>query len=291
VNWKAWFVAGRFFVIPFLLVPFSLAANLIAGFDLAAWLQSMVAVGGIWISAHYINDWRDFVRGVDKFRGGSVAKAYTAASQILPAGLLTVRDCKLSALGFMICSLVVFVWFAPLRLDLLVLYLLGITLALTYTDWLKPNRFTPELTFFVAFALVPTIPYTWVRGFDQAALSLGFLGGMIGLLGFAVDQLPDVRRVTQIRNLAELLFKTKIRLTEVVWFFVTAIYVLQMGFVLLGWLPTGSLLTIFALPLSHIASIFLSHEVGKGQLLILAWVTIYWLLLGFGATILSTTPP
>ena len=279
---KAWIVAGRVFVIPFLLIPLTFLGVALSGFDLVRWGIAMLVVGSVWMAGHYINNWRDFVLGVDKREGGSVAKAYTAAPHILPWGLLSVRTVKLTAAGFLLLGILAFSLWAPLRLDTLVLFLVGVTIALTYTDYIKPRRGS-ELSWFLAMFAVVAFSYSVVRPFDRTALVAGVVIGMIGPMLHVIDQVQDIKKVIHIRSLAELVFKTRIRLSAILWFYFTAIFVLQIGFILLGWMPKGTLISIFTLPIAHIASVFVDYEIGKGAMLVLFWVASYSVLAGLGA--------
>ncbi|MBW2560827.1 MAG: UbiA family prenyltransferase [Deltaproteobacteria bacterium] len=278
---RAWITAQRFFVLP-LLLSFTFFGASLAGLDPGAWATAMLVTGSVWISSHNVNNWRDFVRGVDRVRGGSVAKSYTAANQILPRGLLSVRTVKLTAAGWVALSLAALACLAPLRPDTLALYCLGLATALTYTDLWKPAGLGPACAFVAFFALV-SFSYSVARPFDSTAAGAGALAGMLWFHALLLDQLPDVRGpVRRAKDLAEMAFKAELRPSSIFWFGVTAVYVMQTGFVLLGWLPSGTLLSVLSLPLAHVAGIALDFDFQRGMLVGIVWMNGFALLAGAG---------
>jgi len=278
---RAWVGAQRFFVLP-LLLSFTFFGTSLAGFDPRAWAAAMLVTGSVWISSHNINNWRDFVRGVDRARGGSVAKSYTAACQILPRGLLSLRTVKLTAAGWVALSLVALACLVPARPDTLALYCLGLAMALTYTDLWKPAGLGPACAF-VAFLALVSFSYSVVRPFDSTAAAAGALAGMLWSHMFLLDQLPDVRGpVRRAKNLVEMIFKAELRPSSLFWFGATAVFVMQMGFVLLGWLHGGTLLSVLSLPLAHVAGIALDFDFQRGVLVGIAWMNGFALLAGAG---------
>lgn len=279
---KAWFIAARLFVLP-LLFAFSFFGNALAGFNVSMWAVAVIVTGSVWICAHFVNDWRDYALGVDKLNGGSTAKSYTGASQIIPLGLLSVRAVQLSAIGLLLLSAFSFALFVPLRLDTVIIYCLGVTMALTYTDYFKP-RGIGEICFFIMLFSVLALSYSIVEQFNLTALAVGTLAGMIGVMLPSMDHFPDIQGpLDKVTNLAELLFKTKMRLSGMYWFLVTALFTMQMGFTILNWLPQLSLFTLFTLPLAHISGVFLDYNIRKGVPLVLLWSICYMLLGGVGA--------
>jgi len=98
---KAWITAGRFFAAPWILVNTFLGVKL-AGFDLSAWMLGFAIVFSVMLSSHYMNAWRDYIRGFDRLEEGSKAKLYTAASQLIPRGEFTVAEAKAATLGWLL---------------------------------------------------------------------------------------------------------------------------------------------------------------------------------------------
>ena len=137
---KAWFVAGRFFAVPWLLCNTLLGVTL-AGFSLYKWLLAFVITTCVLTAGHYLNNIVDYRRGLDKPEGGSKAKAYTSASQVLPSGALSVSTMVLTVFIFLLVGLTLFYCYCPHRFDILVFFVLGVAMTLGYHD-LKIHNFS-----------------------------------------------------------------------------------------------------------------------------------------------------
>lgn len=279
---KAWFIAGRFFALPSIVVPLSFFAAALAGFNFTKWLVSLLIAGSAWLATNFLNDWRDYVLGADKTSGGSIAKPYTAGSQVLPRGWLSIRTIQLTVLALLSISFTAFITLAPLRLDTVTLYSLGVALGLSYTDYWKPRR-GYELCLCLALFVLIGFCYTVIRPFNPGILAAaGLIGGMIGILLQLVDRYPDIQESEYVKSLADLLFKAKLKFSGVFWFLITGIFTMQTGFVLLGWLPNSTLISLFSLPVAHISGIFLDYDFEKGSLLLLLWIGLYFTFAGLG---------
>jgi len=155
-------------------------------------------------------------------------------------------------------------------------------MALTYTDLWKPAGLGFACWFLAFFALV-SFSYSVARPFDSTAAGAGALAGMLLFGFFLIDQLPDVRGpVRRAKSLAEMAFKAELRPSSIFWFGATAVFVMQTGFVLLGWLPSGTLLSVLSLPLAHITGIVLDFDLHRGTPIGLMWINSFALLAGAG---------
>jgi len=281
---KAWIVSARLFVIPWMLVN-TLYGVVLAGFELSQWILSFGIVTSLLLMAHFINNWRDFVKGVDEV---SEAKPYTVASQILPRGFLSVRTMKLSALFFGLLSLSLLMAYGPLRVDVISLYLLGVLMAVSYTDFFKP-RGLGEVALFLGHGFgAVSLAYSLIRPIDLTGISAGFLIGMFTGILYSLDQWQDVKTdfVKKASDLAWMIFKANIRISVLWWFAITATLVMQMGFVLMGVLPAVTLIAVFILPVAHVVGILLDYNFQKGILLALLCLWLYPLLQSFGMAFL-----
>ncbi|RLD17594.1 MAG: hypothetical protein DRI33_04885, partial [Caldiserica bacterium] len=135
---KAWIITGRFFAAPWIFTNTLLGVKL-AGFDFKTWMLSFVIVLTALLGSHYLNAWRDWTLGFDKIENGSRIKPYTAASQVLPRGWLTLKEVKLSTFALFILSIIIFILYAPKRLDTIALFIMGLSVAIAYTDFFKPR--------------------------------------------------------------------------------------------------------------------------------------------------------
>ena len=270
---KAWFIAIRVFALPWMLVN-TLFGVCMAGFSLEKWLLAFGISSAILMTAHLINSWRDFVKGLDRINGSKV-KPYTAGSQVLPRGWLTLKEVQISAI-LMLSISTLLMSLAPIRLDTILLYLLGVAIALTYTDFFKP-RGLGEIALFLGHGFGTTsLAYSLIKPLDFKGLAVGIMLGFWAGIVYTVDQWQDVETdfAHRVKNLAYIVFKANMKISQVWYFLVTGSIVMQLAFVLMGIMPPKTLITIFLLPLEHIAGIMLDYQFEKGAFLAL---TSMWL--------------
>jgi len=279
---KAWIIAARIFSWPWLLVNALFGVSL-AGFEPAKWLLAFAIATLVLTSGHFFNSWVDYVRGFDKVEGGSKPKPYTAGSQVLPRGWLSLRTIKISTfalLGFAAFLLT----FAPTRAEVYGLFVLVVFSVFAYSLWLKPKGLG-EVGLFLGHGFATTsFAYSLVKPLDLAGLVAGvFLGFWAGVV-YTVDQYEDVVTdfTRRVKNLAYMMFKADMRISQLWYFLVTGSYVLQFGFIMLGLFPVKTLLSLFILPLCHVAGVLLDYNLEKGVLLGLAVMWLNALLMSVG---------
>ncbi len=259
----------------------------LAGFNLRDWILAFVITSCVLLVSHFINAWRDFVKGLDRVEGGSRVKPYTVASQVLPRGWLSLRVVKVSALAFLLLSFILVLLFAPRRFDLWILYCIGVAIALTYTDFFKP-RGLGEIALFLGHGFgTTTFAYSFVKPINAEAISAGVLLGVFASVCYTIDQYQDVETdfARRVKNLAYLVFKANMRISQLWWFLVTASLTMQAGLVLMGWLPSKTMLTVFCLPLAHVVGILLDYDFSKGVLIGLLNMWLYALLMALGVLV------
>ena len=276
-KWMFW--AARPFAIPWVFVNTLLGATL-AGIDWLKWFVAFVIVGMVLVASHYINSWRDFVRGFDKLDEGSTAKSYTSASQILPRGLLDTSDVTRGALVLLALAIALMVVYAPKRIDVWGLFALGIFLAVTYTDFWK-TRGLGELALFLGHGWgTTTFTYSLIKPIDVEGIMVGVLLGILAALVYTLDQYPDVETDfgKKAKDLAYLMFKAEVKPSSYLWFSASAVAFLTVVFVLLGWLPREILVGLLCMPIFHIAGLVIDYDYEKGTLIGLVAVWLYPLL-------------
>ena len=277
---RAWIIAGRFFAAPWIAVNTFLGVKL-AGFDLNAWLLSFAIVFSILLSAHYMNAWRDYVRGLDSLEEGSKAKPYTAASQLIPRGEFTVTEAKAATIGWLLIAIGLFILFAPKRIDTIALLLLGIFVAVTYSDFWKVKGLG-EIALFLGHGFgACTFAYSIVKPVTLEALAAGVVLGMWAGILYTIDQWQDVETdfAKRVKNYAYLIARANMKLSTFYYFAVTAIVTIHFGFVLMGLLPTSTLKTILLLPLFHFTGVLLDYHFEKGVMICLLGMWIYPILM------------
>jgi len=272
---KAWLIAGRFFAAPWMLVNTLLGVTL-AGFNPTTWLLSFLTVLSVLTAGHFLNGWRDYVKGLDEVDEGSTAKPYTAGSQVLPQGWLSLRTVKISSIVFFVLS-VLLLSLAPRRVDVYLLYVLGVSMALTYTDLFKP-RALGEVSLFLGHGLGSTcFAYSLVKPVDLTGLSAGVLLGFWAGIVHTIDQWQDVTTdfSQKVKSIAFMVFKANMKISQLWYFLITGSIVMQLGMVLMGLFPPETLATIFILPLAHITGILLDYQFNKGVMLALLTMWLY----------------
>ena len=272
---KAWIIAGRFFAAPWIVVNTLLGVKL-AGFNFDAWMLSFVIVLSVLLAGHYMNAWRDYTLGFDQLENGSKAKPYTAASQVLPRGWLTLKEVKLSTFAFFALSIIIFILYAPKRADTIALFLLGIFVATTYSDWWKPKGFG-EVALFLGHGFgASTFAYSLVRPITAEALAAGTLLGLLAGVSYTVDQWQDVETdfSRRVKNYAYLITKANMRLSTFFYFAVTVVVTIHLAFVLMGILRASTLKALLLMPLFQFSGALLDYQFEKG---VWAALTAIWL--------------
>ncbi|MDI6886732.1 MAG: hypothetical protein QMD22_10440, partial [archaeon] len=128
--------------------------------------------------------------------------------------------------------------------------------------------------------------YLLVKDFDMCCMSISTLLAFLVFSFYIVDQLPDVKGPTEkMKGLIGSIVNGGIKPSSFFWFSVTACYILQFGFVLLNWLPFGTLFSIFSLPLAHITGVMVDYRIEQGAKLGLLWMIAFVLGMGFGGTV------
>jgi len=277
---KAWITATRPFAAPWMVFN-TLFGVTLAGFDSGKWLLAFLTVTSVLIGGHFLNSWRDFVKGIDKVVEGSIPKPYTMGSQVLPLGLLSLDTIRNSAILWFLVSLS-FVVLAPVRADIWILYGIGVIMALTYTDFWKVKGLG-EVALFVGhgFATVG-FSYALVKPLDITGVAGGLMIGVLIGLVYTIDQWQDVDTDfgRKVKNLAGIIFRTDMKISQYWFFAATGSIVFQFGLVLFGWLPIYTLGTVFLLMFAPIIGVFLDYDFDKG---ILMAVLYLWLVPAFAA--------
>ncbi|MBW2671890.1 MAG: prenyltransferase [Deltaproteobacteria bacterium] len=282
---RAWLIVLRPFALPWMAVNTLFGASLAAGGwpGLGAWLHGFLIVSLVLLFAHLVNALRDFALGLDKIDDGSAAKPYTAGCQVIPRGWLSAKEVWAGALVLLALSLVLLA-LAPLRLDVWILYTLGVAMAATYTDFFKPHGLGEVALFLGHGFAATTLAYTVLRPLTFQGLSAGVLMGLWAGLVYTVDQWQDTATdfLRRASSLAFLVVKGEMKVSQIWFFLVTAAYVTQVGTIMMGMLPAATLVSVFILPLCHVAGILLDAEFDKGVFVALVCMWAFALLCALG---------
>jgi len=280
---KAWFVSLRPFTV-FWMAANCLLGLALAGFELSAWILAFGITNSILFAGHLLNNIRDFQKGLDKVEEGSEEKAYTSASKILPSGILSVKTMLVSALAFVGLGTTLLLIFCPVRWDVWLLFFLGVAMIGSYTDFWKPRGF-PEISLFLGHGVATTaFAYSLVEPVSLTAVSAGVLMGLFAASLSTLDAWKDVETdyAQRVRNLAWTIAQANLPISQFCIGSLMMIYVVQMGMVLMGLLPSMTLLTVFLLPLGHLTNIILEKDFDKGVMLYLLMMWLFAILMSLG---------
>jgi hypothetical protein len=257
---------------------------MLAGFNLYTFiLATLIANIGLF-AVHYWNNWRDWARGVDKLEpGGSIAKPYTAASQLIPYGLMTWWENALLGALCLATAAALFVLFAPKTIYTVALFSMGVLLVATYTDRFKP-RGLGEVALFLGHGFgVSTFAYALTLGYvDLKAVALGMILGLHAATFYTVDQWQDAVASGfkgRVSSLAELLIGAKVSISQYYYGAVTGIVAIHIAFALMGLLPASTLKAILLLPYFHLAGMTMEYRFVKGVILALTGMVLYPILM------------
>lgn len=282
-KFKAWFITGRYFAVPWILANTLLGATL-AGFDLMRWIDASMIFIAVLISAHYINAWRDYVRGVDRIDDGSMAKPYTAGSQMLPRGYISLNAVKTTSVILVLISMAMFWLLVDIRWDTFILYHLGLAMALTYTDVFKPKGFG-EIALFLGHGFTTTaFAYAVIRPLDMVGTSAGIVLGLLAGMMYTIDQLQDVDTdfAKRIKNFAYLVTKAEIKTSHFFWFAITAVITIHLAIAIIGWIPEKTLVALFLLPYFHFVGVMFDYNFDRATLMGLLGMWMYPVLMAAG---------
>jgi len=228
-----------------------------------------------------MNAWRDWVLGFDKPENGSRAKPYTAASQVLPRGWLTLQEVKASTFAFFALSIIIFILYAPKRADTIILFIMGLSVAATYSDWWKPKGFGEAALFLGHGFGACTFAYSVVRPVTAEALAAGTLLGLLAGMIYTIDQWQDVETdfARRVKNYAYLLARANMRLSTFFYFAVTAVVTIHLAFVLMGILRASTLKALLLMPLFHFSGVLLDYQFEKGVWAALVAIWLYPILM------------
>lgn len=281
---KAYWISLRAFTV------FWILANTILAVGCAAYwhnhisffqaLAAFLTVNFVLFFAHEMNNLIDYLRGVDKLEKGSQAKAYTAASQLLPSGQITETETKL--LGLLCLSIGLIFFYFVFNIYTLIFLILGVFLAIAYSPIFKRYGFQ-ELSLALGHGIATTcFVYSAIVPFDYkifltSSIPAIFAGGMITL-----DAWKDIETdlASKVKTYAQKLFELKVTPSAYgSWIFSVAVLA-HFALILLDVLPPITLAALLSIPFFHLSSVMLNQKFDKGFLLFLIGMWIYPLLIG-----------
>lgn len=283
---KAWIISTRAFALPWA-VGYALFGALLAGVsDWSAALGACITVSLVLLAGHFINNYRDVERGVDPIVSDpeearkiiSSIKPYTAAAWIVPLQITSIRFQKASAVAMLLLSMLAYCLLVPKTLYTLVFYVIGVFMAISYTDFWKPKRIG-EAAAFIGHGFATTAFGYLAQSPDILnAMLAGVVPGFISALAYSVDQYLDIKTdfVERVRSIAEAWFNSRLPLGLYVLAIVAFLYHLLTAWVALGIYPKGVLLAYILLPfyLLTIARVEYDREKGVRDAAVLTTIAL-----------------
>ena len=280
---RSWISAGRFVFFPWILLN-SLFGAVLGSFYLLDWFLSFLVSFSMLTMGHYINDWRDFVNGIDKKKEGSLNKPYTDAPQILPRGLLSLRTVKISALLFGLIGIIILLVSFEFRIDSFLFFVIGTLTALTYTDIAKPLGIGEVYLFLGHGFSTVCFTYSILNGIDLVAILGGSLLGFWAATAYTIDQWKDIKADYNngISTFAHKLSKNGVEVSQWWGFVVIGSLLIQSVLILTKVLPIITCITFLTIPLAWFIKNKLTEDFDEGLLLVVVCMWSYTALLVAG---------
>lgn len=246
---------------------------------------AFLCVNFVLFFAHEMNNLIDYIRGVDKLEEGSQAKAYTAASQLLPSGQMTTAET--TALGLACLTIGTMCLYFIFNIYTLIFAAIGVFLAITYTPIFKRYGFQ-ELALALGHGIATTcFVYSAVAPFSYkifltSAIPAIFAAGMITL-----DAWKDIETdlASRVKSYAQKLFELNVSPGSYGSWIFSVVVLAHFALILLNILPAITLAALFTIPLFHLSSVMINQHFDKGFLLYLIGMWAYPLMIG-GALLL-----
>lgn len=279
-KFELWLISGRHFTLP-MLFAFTFFAIVVAEGTLMDWVWTTLIIGTLWTASHYFNNYFDWRSGIDRISGGSIAKSYSASPLVLPYKLLSPTTVIVSAWAFVILSgIFLFISAAPLRIY--PFWVIGAFCAIFYTTVFKTRKIG-VICVWLSFFSLGCAAYFFVNPYNMNGVMVGFFPAIMIFTMWTFNQIADENApIEKAKGLIEKFVKGGTKQSSFFWFSVCSIFIIQFSAALLGWLPEGIMLSIFALPIAHLAGITIDYE-EKGAILVILWITLHTFFMGLGA--------
>jgi len=257
-DWlELWVISARVFALPWV-VLFTLFGGLLVG--VSNWVTmgiGMLIVALVTMSGHFINNFRDVELGIDKFVDSperakktiSTLKPYTAASWLVPLRITSIRFQKLNAIALALIAFILQCLFMPLRTW--PAFIIGSTVALTYTDFFK-RKHLGEVAAFLGHGFSTVL-------YGVLSQSTSFLYGsvaavppaLLSSLAYSVDQFIDIKTdfVYRVRSIYESWFNSKMPISLYVIIALWAFIMVVIAWVAAEIYPKNILLIMAIIPL------------------------------------------
>ena len=253
VEWLyVWGMSTRWFALLWTFLSGLFGVLLAGTFVEIDWYYAFCAIGvtqSLLLASHFMNNFRDYERGVDDAKDPSEVKDYTGASALVPLGITSVRFQKVNTIVFALLS-AVFLWpllSLPWLPQILFIYFWGVFIAFAYTDLFKPNGMG-ELGIFLGQCLAVSVatfisqtPLTtgnwWQIIFAMVPISFA------GAFFYSIDQYQDAESdmTKRVRNWAILLWRSRLPLGLYILMGYTFVLFVQHVAITVGILPIISL--------------------------------------------------
>jgi 1,4-dihydroxy-2-naphthoate octaprenyltransferase len=275
-HWlAAWLISARLFAVPWVLLYTLFGALLASVRDWVSAVGTIPVVVCILLASHFRNNYRDVELGVDKYVENieeakkviSTIKPYTAAAWLVPLRITPVWFQKVNERLFIALSVVIYVflvkpWLNPYTIPI---YLLGVALGLSYTDFFK-RKGIGEVAAFIGHGWATTI-FGYIsqsQNFTTAILA-GIAPGLLSAFAYSIDQYVDLKTdfVRRVRSIAEAWFNSKLPLgVYIIAIYFSFIHLVTL-MVAVGIYPKGILLVYAVTPIILLVSARIEYNRDK----------------------------
>jgi len=257
----AWAISTRAFALPWVFL-YTLFGALLAGIvDAKAALGACLTTVFALLVAHFRNNYRDVELGIDRFvddpeearRIVSSLKPYTAAAWLVPLRITSIRFQKANELLFLGLSLTTYILLVgPLSRPFTIpFFVLGLAMALSYTDFFKPRRLG-EVAAFLGHGFA-TVAFGYLSQSPDILMAVlaGIPTGLISALAYSVDQFMDIKTdfVERVRAIYESWFNSRMPLGLYVLIVVMLFFNVLVAWVAAGIYPPRTLLAMAIIPI------------------------------------------
>jgi len=281
IYWKSLRAFTLFWILANTIFAVGVARYLTGKFELMATVFAFLCVNLVLFFAHELNNVFDYLLKVDKVEKGSTAKTYTLASQLIPQGLLSVKEAIF--LGLICLSLGVVCLFFVLNLWTLIFFIIGVSLSISYTIFFKRYGLQ-EIALAGGHGIASTcFVYSAITCSFEVYMLLAslipaiFASGMITL-----DAWKDIETdfSAKVKTCAQYLFSLDVSPgTYMSWIF-SLVIISHISLIFLRILPETTLAALFIIPGFHLASALIEKRFEKGMILFLVCMFAYPLVIG-----------
>ena len=254
-----WLISARLFAVPWVF-GYTFFGALLAG--VRDWLSAVgaaVTATCFLLAAHFINNYRDVELGIDRYvddleeasRIISSLKPYTAAAWLVPLRITSIEFQRINAMVMIALGTLSYLYLVKPTVFNVIPFVLGVLMAVTYTDWMKAKRLGEVSAFLGHGFSTVTLGYLSQSNDVLTAFLAGIPTGLISALAYSVDQFIDIKTdfVERVRSIYESWFNSRMPLGLYVLIIVVFYFNVLLAWIVAEIYPRGTLLALSIIPI------------------------------------------